>query len=135
MSGGYFDYTQNLVYSEVVCVARENLLSSEFYEARFSADSVDYAIESFMVLVNSYIFSYLAFVHIQRADWFLSGDDNFESYETRSRQDLEEVNIDNETVISRGSENLINFIKKLNLPDEKLAEKIRVIEKFKNSLI
>jgi len=105
MSGGHFDYVQyrinDIVNSIEEIISRNNLEIAEedkpkdkwgFYEESYY-EYPPHIIEEFK---NAVKYLKIAQVYAQRVDWLVSGDDGEESFISRLKEDLKELNLQEE---------------------------------------
>lgn len=82
MSGGAFNYRQHAIFEIIDQMSRE--MADPDFMMRYSEDVMERFREGIKALR-------IAYVHAQRADWLLSGDDGPESYIERLAEELAEI--------------------------------------------
>lgn len=91
MSGGYFDYKQYQI-NEIVDGLKDALINYDFKD---SGENLD--IDDIIFIKNLMEYSIRTLkeqsVIIQRLDWFLSGDDGFESFKRRLHEELDKIKL------------------------------------------
>lgn len=92
MSGGYFDYTQYQLnqHKDTIedIILKNNVVELDEYGSNKNTSFDDDIINEFKNAVN---YLKLAQIYLHRIDWLLSGDDGEESFRSRLKLDLDEL--------------------------------------------